>query len=253
MPLFISRKAKLKKTDRIAFAVSAVGTAAVGYYLWRRWQIPLREHERSVDSLPPVEETLSPEDWEGERGVQLPGRGIGPIFHRRYRIDVQNPGETPETLMAKIQANPQSFAPPELANFEKIKGEAARMQIGDEYYIHILGPWDGPVRVIEVEPDHFTLITLDKHLEAGQIVFRTSPHPGRADAIRFEIESWARSRDKQVAFAYEEAKVARSAQTAMWVWFCNRVAEVCGGEPIGEIDVLTEKAPYRGEIIPDEQ
>lgn len=241
--------AKLETTDRIALAGAAVAAAAAGYMMWKRWQIPMRERYREIEKLPPVESPLTEQHFDGEREVQLPSDGEGSVYHRRYRIDLRNTQETPASLMAHIQSDPQRFTPPELANFEKTKGEAGSMQVGDEYFIHILGPWDAPVRVIEVEPTHFSLVTLKPHFEAGQICFRTMEHPTDAGVLRFEIESWARSRDAQVAFAYEDAKVALKAQTGMWVWFCKRVGEVCGGEQIDEIDVLTEKAPYSGEFI----
>ena len=46
------------------------------------------------------------------------------------------------------------------------------MEVGDEYVVRMPGPWDGPVRVVEVTPTSFRLATLDGHLEAGQIEFR---------------------------------------------------------------------------------
>lgn len=242
-------KLLLERTDRIAVVGAAIAAAAAGYLMWKRWRIPMQERYREVADVPPVEASLSDEDFEGERDIMMPSEGEGPVYHRRYRIDLRNSTETPASLMAHIQSDIQRFAPPELANFEKTRGDAAKMQEGDEYYIHILGPWDGPVRVIDVGETHFTLITLKPHFEAGQICFRTMPSPTQPDGIRFEIESWARSRDAQVAFAYEDAKVAQKAQTGMWVWFCNQVGKACGGEQIGKIDVLTEKAPFRGEFI----
>jgi hypothetical protein len=134
-----------------------------------------------------------------------------------------------------------------------MKGEEGTMRVGDEYHIHITGPWDGPVRVIDVTPTSFSLITLKGHLEAGEIRFRFVPHPTRQDVLRFEILSWTRNRDAIVDFAYDEAKVVKIAQTGMWVHFCQRVAEESGGEIIDKIDVLTEEAPFRGEVIPREQ
>ena len=47
------------------------------------------------------------------------------------------------------------------------------------------GPWDGPVRVIDVGDRSFRLATLAAHLEAGQIEFRVS----HDELITFEIES----------------------------------------------------------------
>ena len=49
------------------------------------------------------------------------------------------------------------------------------MRVGDEFVVRMPGPWDGPVRVVERDPDaRFRLVTLAGHLEAGQIEFRAS-------------------------------------------------------------------------------
>jgi hypothetical protein len=151
-----------------------------------------------------------------------------------------------------MQANPGGFSPVLLAQFEKTKGEAGRMEVGDEYFIHITGPWNGPVRVIGVSPTSFCFATLEGHLEAGEIIFEAMPHPDRPDALRFQIQSWARSKDAVVDLAYDKVGVAKAAQESMWIHFCERAVEVTEGELIGEIDVWTEKMPYKGEEIPRE-
>jgi hypothetical protein len=146
-----------------------------------------------------------------------------------------------EELMATMQADPNRFSPQLLARFEKTKGEEGQMALGDEYFIHITGPWNGPVRVTEVTPTSFAFVTLEGHLEAGEIHFEAAPHPERANALHFEIYSWARSRDQAVRFAYEVAGIAKSAQTSMWANWCRCVVEESGGELVGEIEIVTEK------------
>jgi hypothetical protein len=47
-------------------------------------------------------------------------------------------------------------------------------------------------------------MTLDGHLEAGQIAFRAS---GGGDAIEFEIESWARSGDRLSDLLYDRRRI----------------------------------------------
>ena len=80
-------------------------------------------------------------------------------------------------------------------------------------------------------------------MEAGQITFSAGTRGGEPGALRFTIESWARSRDGWVHFAYDTLGLARKAQEAMWTFFCERAAEASGGTRVGEIAVLTERAP----------
>lgn len=180
---------------------------------------------------------------------QLPGDGVGPLFHRRYRADIARPTQPAEALMLAIKRDVGHFSPEQLAKFTKTKG-GPDMQPGDEYDITIMGPWNGSVRVIDVTPTSFTFVTLEGHPEAGEICFRLMPHPERDEALRFEIVSWARSRDALVSMTYKDARIGREVQKGAWTRFCEAVVEASGGELIGTIEVITEERPFEGEVVP---
>ncbi len=218
----------------------------------RRDSLPVsrRTTQHPIDNERPT--PIPEEATHGESPIQLTHDGTGKLFHRRYRADIVAPQRGPEAVMAMMQADPNDFSPKLLAQWEKTRGAPGQMRVQDEYFIHITGPWDGPVRVIGVEPTTFCLVTLEGHLEAGEIRFRFAQHPHRADAARFEILSWARSRDSLVDLAYDKLGVAKEAQTNMWIHFCKRAVEESGGTLLGEIDVVTEEQPFRGEVIPHE-
>jgi hypothetical protein len=186
----------------------------------------------------PVARPLDPPD---RPSIQPAEEGEGPRFHRRYRVDVAEPAVSPEELMELVGRDPDAFSPAEIARFEKTRGAKGRLALGDEFLVHISSPWNGPVRVIACEPCTFTLGTMEGHLEAGQIRFAAEPHPTAPGALRFTIESWARSRDGQVDLVYDKVGVAQKAQEAMWTFFCDRVAAAAGGRKLGEIEVLTER------------
>lgn len=188
----------------------------------------------------------------GGQPVQLPGDGHGPLFHRRYAVDIAGAQLGAEELMARVKANIADFSPSLLAKFEKCKGDPAVMREGDEYDISILGPWNGRVRVVEASPASFTFITLEGHPEAGEIIFTVEPHPTTRGALRFEICSWARSRDMIVGLTYKEVGVGKEVQKSAWVTFCERVVEASGGEAVGEVTVVTEEQRFDGEVIPVE-
>ena len=219
--------------------------AAAGLWLARRWGYGVREAERDV---PRIE---APPEADGP-GLQTSDEGAGPRFHRRYRVRVARPTLSPEAVIAAIGEDVNAFVPEELARFEKTAGEPGALSPGDEFLVHINGPWDGPVRVVEVEPTRFVLATREGHMEAGQIEFRAEAAPPHApeasgdgadsgDDLVFTIESWARSRDALVDLVYDDLGVAKGAQQGMWTFFCRCVAERSGGEAVGEIEVLTER------------
>ncbi|PJJ58639.1 DUF1990 family protein [Hymenobacter chitinivorans] len=163
--------------------------------------------------------------------------GSGPLFERRYYIDIDRPALTAGQLMEAIQNNVAHYSPDLLAQFEKIKGHEQGLRQGDEFSIKILGPWNGSVRVTEVTPDCFEFVTLEDHPEAGRIKFSVAPL-GK-EALRFEIHSWARSRDGLVAFTYDTLGMGKKVQQQTWELFCEKVAQASGGHARGPVQVET--------------
>lgn len=221
-------------------ALAAVPTAALAVWAWRRWGYPVHAVERDVATAAEPPPTPEP---AGPRALQPEESGVGPRFHRRYRVDIAHPELTAEEVIERIGSDVQHFAPAEIAVFHKTRGAEGRLAVGDEFDITIRSPWNGPVRVVEAEPTWFTLATLEGHLEAGKIRFEAAPHPSVPGALRFTIESWARSADAAVDVVYDDLGVAKEAQQAMWTYFCEQVAEDCGGERMGAVEVETERAP----------
>jgi hypothetical protein len=115
------------------------------------------------------------------------------------------------------------------------------MRQGDEFVVRMPGPWDGPVRVVRRDEASFRLATLDGHLEAGEIEFRAAPD---GDALRFEIESWARAGDRLSALLYNKLRLAKEIQLNMWSHFCVRAAGLAGGRPQGGITIRTRWVPW---------
>jgi len=200
--------------------------------MWRITPLHRRELQGSMedDGPPPLPAQASREE------AQLTDAGVGPLFRRRYQARIAEPRVTPEELFERISADPNRVAPTEFARFSKVHGEKGRMAPGDEYVVRMPGPWDGPVRVVEVTPSSFRLATLDGHLEAGQIEFRARSD---GDGIVFDIESWARSGDQLSRIMYQRLRMAKEVQLHMWTSFLERAVKLAGGRLAGGIDVET--------------
>ncbi len=172
--------------------------------------------------------------------------GYGPLYHRIYSVPISGNIDLALKMMQQLQVCINEFSPQVLARFEKVKGDAEHLKAGDEFMIHITGPWNGPVRVAEVSGNGFRLQTLQGHLEAGEI--RLSLQQSDLNgSLRFEIESLARSRDAIVDFVYDKVPIARFSQTEMWTYFCrefaNRIGKQTNSKTVdaSEISVLTER------------
>jgi Domain of unknown function (DUF1990) len=182
------------------------------------------------DAAPPLPDRVSREE------LQSPDDGVGPLFHRTYRIRIRNASLSAEQLFAAIRTNLNDVAPTEFARFFKVHGNG-EMRVGDEYVVRMPGPWDGPVRVVEVTPRSFRLATLAGHLEAGQIEFSATD----GEQLVVSVESWARSGDRLCDLLYQRLRMAKEIQLHMWTSFLERATKLAGGRMSGGIEIITRR------------
>jgi hypothetical protein len=214
-----------------------VGIAAVSWrYMWRTIPLHRSEEAGTRADLPDVAHGGSA---FGER-LQPLDAGVGPVLHRSYGVRIAGTSMTPSALI-DLGCARLDQASPEMAVFRKTRGAQGALRQGDEFVIRMPGPWDGPVRVVRRGEASFRLATLDGHLEAGEIEFRAEPD---GDAVRFEIESWARAGDRLSALLYNKLRLAKEIQLNMWSHFCVRVASLAGGRPQGGITIRTRWVPW---------
>jgi hypothetical protein len=223
---------------RSHFGIAArwpVGIALTSWrYMWRTTPMRRRELDGSPesDACPALPPGVARDD------VQGPDDGCGPLFHRRYGIRIREARLPARELMAWLQRDPDAAAPSEFATFRKTRGDDGTMRVGDEFVVRMAGPWDGPVRVVEVTERSMRLATLRRHLEAGQIEFSAADD---GDEVEFRIESWARSGDRLSNLLYTHARMAKEVQLHMWTSFLERVAGLSGGRRSGAIAIETRR------------
>jgi hypothetical protein len=205
-------------------------------YMWRT--TPMRRNEARVSLPTALPELLTyPADVRRD-DVQGPEDGVGPLFRRCYRTRIRGSALSAEELMRKVRSDPNRTAPTKFARFQLTQGTPGTLRIGDEFVVRMPGPWDGPVRVVDVRQRSFRLATLAGHLEAGQIEFRTRPEE---ELLAFEIESWARSSTPLVNVLYHRLRMAKEVQAHMWISFLERVVHVSGGRMTGGVEIETER------------
>jgi hypothetical protein len=202
--------------------------------MWRTTAIYRHELDGSwpLDGPPSIEAHVTRADF------QRPEDGAGPLFRRRYRASIAGSATTAAALMGEIKADPNRVAPGAMAHFQKMAGDEGSLRVGDEFLVRMPGPWDGPVRVIDVTATSFRFATLEGHLEAGQIEWRAHD---QGDALVFEIESWARGGDRLSYVLHDRLRMAKEVQLHMWTSVLERVARRSGGRLEGGIDVQTRR------------
>ncbi len=227
---------QLRPSRRLAAAARwPLGVALTSWrYMWRTTPMRRLEVEGSwdQDAPPPIPAGLSTDR------VQSPADGVGPLFHRTYRVRFASAGVGAEGLVRGIADDLDRVAPSEFATFHRIDGAWSAMGAGDEYLVRMPGPWDGPVRVTQVTPTSFRFVTLEGHLEAGQIDFRAADE---GDGLVFTIESWARSGDRLSHLLYGWLRMAKEVQLHMWTSFLEQVVELAEGRRAGLLEIETRR------------
>ncbi len=203
-------------------------------YMWRTTPIHRVELDGSwpQDGPPPVDPRVTDDDVQGPRD------GAGPLFRRRYTARIRGADVTADEEMRRVKRDPNDVAPGRVAHFQKVTGDEGEMRVGDEFVVRMPGPWDGPIRVVEVTPRSFRFVTLSGHLEAGQIEWRATDADG--DLV-FEIESWARAGDRLSHLLHDRLRMAKEVQLYMWTSVLERVARHTGGELSGGIRIETRR------------
>jgi hypothetical protein len=201
-------------------------------YAWRVTPLHRREVSGSMadDGAPELPAGV-PRD-----GIQWPRDGRGAFLHRRYRVDVVDGRLGATALMECIRADINRVVPGAIARFRKVAGGEGALALGDEYVVRMPGPWDGPVRVMEVTPSSFRFATLDGHLEAGQIEWRAHD---LGDALRFEVESWSRPGDRLSHAAHHRLRMAKEVQLHMWTSVLEKVVKLAAGRMRAGVDIHT--------------
>jgi hypothetical protein len=203
------------------------------HYLWRILPVYRSESEgtRAADGPPELGPGI------GRERLLEPQDGFGPLFHRTYQAAVADPELGPAELIDRVAGDPNVVAPSRLARFRKTVGTDGEMAVGDEFIVHMPGPWDGPVRVVDRRPDGFRFATLDGHLEAGQIEWRAWQN----GHLNFAVESWARSGDRLSALMHDRLRMAKEVQLYMWTSILERVAGECRGKLVDGVRVETRR------------
>ena len=221
---------------RLATAASwPLGVAVTSWvYVWRTTPIHRRELPGAPgpDLPPPLREDITTSE------IQRPSDGSGPLFHRIYTGRVLESAHGAPALIGEIARNPNRVAPIALARFQRTSGEAGRIVVGDEFRVRMPGPWDGPIRVVDVTPTSFRFATLDGHLEAGQIEWRARDDDG---AVVFQVESWARAGDRLSAIMHDRLRMAKEVQLHMWTSVVEQVARLAGGRLERGVDIETRR------------
>lgn len=170
--------------------------------------------------------------------LQRAPSGFGVAFRRRYSVRVEQPVLRASELMSIVANDPNVACPLEIARFERDEGRSGPIEVGEEMRVRLPGPWNGPVRVVDVDDCSFRLATLQGHLEAGEIRFKARDE---GEGLVFDIESWARSSDRITDFFYDRLGIARELQLDMWAFFLERVTQVSGGTASHGIEVHTQR------------
>ena len=232
---------RLPITRRAATAARwPFGVLVTGWdYLWRTTPMHRSDEPGSVheDMPPPLPDTTDRSDLQGVED------GVGPLMHRRFTTRVKDAELDAERLISAFSGKPDRASPTALARFIKLHGDEGELHVGDEFTVRMPGPWDGPVRTVEVGPTSFSFVTLEGHLEAGRIRFSARDlGPGRLELL---IEAWARGGDRLSSMLFDRLPLNKEVQLHMWTSVLERLSDLSGGCRDGAVDITTKRVDPR--------
>src|SRR5690348_5188098 len=126
-------------------------------YMWRT--TPMHRTERTGAFADATSDLLELPPGASRDEVAGYRDGHGPLFHRLYRTEIRECDCSAKDLIVRVTADLNAAAPTAFARFQKVLGEPGELTVGDEYVVRMPGPWDGPVRVIDVSERSFRLAT----------------------------------------------------------------------------------------------
>jgi hypothetical protein len=206
-------------------------------YLWRT--TPMHRSDEpgtAADDMPPPLPA-------GTDRSDLQGVEVGPLMHRCFTTRVREAELDAAQLIAAFAAKPNRATPTALARFVKLRGEEDEMRVGDEFTVRMPGPWDGPVRTVEVQPASFSFVTLDGHLEAGRIRFGARDMgPGR---LEISIEAWARGGDRLSSLLFDRLPLNKEVQLHMWTSVLEQLTDLSRGRRDGLVGIISKRVDPR--------
>jgi len=210
-----------------------VSSAASLVSWFRRSDQEVVHRQRLVDRID------VPPRWSSESDDEQPfDDGVGPAFHREYRVRIGDSDVSATDAISRIRVDLERAIDGGLAPVTKLDGEIGEMRTGDRYLLALAGPWSAPVTVIARDDTSFRFGALRGHVEAGVIEFSAEQGDGE---LTFIIESWARSGDQAMWLLYDVLGIARILQAELWVRMCEQFVEVVGGRQIGPVQITTER------------
>lgn len=154
---------------------------------------------------------------------------------RRYRARVERPRLPAERVLAIIAADPNVVLPVEVMRFTGGRA-AGPLRPGDERLIRMAGPWNGPVRVVAVEPEGIRWAARRGGAQRGEFEIRLRDDGPDLEA---EVQLVQRSASRLYGLAYDRIGIARLIERHTWSHVLERVAQLAGGRPPRRILVET--------------
>jgi hypothetical protein len=171
-------------------------------YMWRATALHRSEAtgELAADGPPQLPDGIR------RNKILHPAAGAGPLFHRVYRARIREARLGPRELVAKHHRRSRPggaervCAPPQGRRRGGNDGRSATSTSSA-----CPGRGTGPCAWSSARRARFRFVTLDGHLEAGQIRFAAE----RGDLLEFRIESWARAGDRLSNLLYHHLRMSK--------------------------------------------
>lgn len=175
---------------------------------------------------------------ESVGGTQTASEGVGFLLQRQYTGVIAGAKVSAKELIDLLLRDFVLMPPASLAKFSRPPGVRGPLKVGDEMDVNIRMAGVSKVRLIEITPRSFTLLTMSDHPEAGRISFAARERDGGA-FLDLRVRSRARSGRLYQFIGY--MILGKAMQTKVWTEFIRSAAAASGGRILEPVKVETFK------------
>lgn len=179
---------------------------------------------------------------ESPSNTQTAAEGVGFLLQRQYTGVIERANVSAKELIELLLRDITLLVPRSLAKFSRPPGLHGALKVGDELHIQILMAGKCSVRVIEITPHSFTLLTLSDHPEAGRISFAVRE---RDDGKYLDLRIRSRARSGSIYQLLGYLFLGKVMQTRVWIQCIKNAAFAAGGNIVGKVQVHTMRVDVK--------
>ena len=144
--------------------------------------------------------------------------GTGNLYRKTFEIKISGTYAELEEKFLEFKKDMNSFSTNPIIKLPKNENKGVPVTEGNRLIVELLGPYNGPMEVVQADRKTLKLQTLEHHPKVGSISFSVDARDFYQNVFRVETES--RSKDFFFHIAKSKTKVISAIEDSVWKELC---------------------------------